>query len=69
MSKASVRQRMPKFSVGDKVRISLVKLFFDKAATASLSEEIYIASEIVNTPQPICYKLKDLADEPVKGTF
>ena len=69
MSNASVRQIMPKFSVGDKVRISLVKLFFKKAATASWSEEIYIVSEIVDTAQPICYKLKDFADEPLKGMF
>ena len=69
MSNTSVRQRMPKFSVGDKVRISLAKLFFEKAATASWSEEIYIVSEILDTTQPICYKLKDFADEPVKGSF
>ena len=49
--------------------IFLVKLFFEKAATASWSEEIYIVSEIVDTTYPICYKLKDFADEPVTGTF
>ena len=69
MSNAAVRQRMPKFRVGDKVRISLVKLFFEKAATASWSEEMYFVSEIVDTAYPICYKLKDFADEPLKGTF
>ena len=69
MSNKSVRERLPKFSVGDKVRISLVKLFFEKAATASWSEEIYIVNEILDITQPICYKLKDFADEPVKGTF
>ena len=69
MSNALLRQRMPKFCVGDKVRISLVKLFFEKAATASWSEEIYIVSEILDTTYPICYKLKDFADEPLKGTF
>ena len=44
MSNAVLRQRLPKFCVGDKVRISLVKLFFEKAATASWTEEIYILS-------------------------
>ena len=69
MSNAILRQRLPKFCVGDKVRISLVKLFFEKAATASWTEEIYIVSEIVDTTYPICYKLKDFADEPLKGMF
>ena len=44
-------------------------LFFEEAATASWSEEIYIVSEILDTTYPICYKLKDFADEPLKGTF
>ena len=35
MSNTVLRQRLPKFCVGDTVRISLVKLFFKKAATAS----------------------------------
>ena len=69
MSNAVLRQRMPKFCVGDKVRISLVKPFFKKAATASWSEEIYIVSEIVDTTYLICYKLKDFANEPLKGSF
>ena len=58
----------PKFSVGDEVRITKKKKVFEKGYTTRWREEIFTIKEIQNT-NPITYKLKDLKDEEIKGTF
>ena len=58
----------PKFSVGDKVRITKKKKDFEKGYTARWTEEIFIIKEIRET-NPITYKLEDLQGEEIKGTF
>ena len=57
-----------RLKIGDKVRISVHKTLFEKGATANWSEEIFEITNLLPT-QPIVYCIKDLADEPVIGTF
>ena len=58
----------PKFSVGDKVRITKKKKVFEKGYTTRWTEEIFTIKEIQET-NPITYKLEDLQGEEIKGTF
>ena len=58
----------PKFSVGDKVRITKKKEVFEKGYTTRWTEEIFTIKEIRET-NPITYKLKDLKGEEIEGTF
>ena len=58
----------PKFSVGDRVRITKKKKAFEKGYTTRWTEEIFTIKEIRNT-NPITYKLEDLEGEEIKGTF
>ena len=58
----------PKFSVGDKVRITKKKKDFEKGYTARWTEEIFTIKEIRET-NPITYKLEDLQGEEIEGTF
>ena len=58
----------PKFSVGDQVRISKEKKNFEKGYTTRWTEEIFTIKEIQNT-NPITYKIQDLEEKEIKGTF
>ncbi|KAL9957779.1 hypothetical protein ACROYT_G034722 [Oculina patagonica] len=59
----------PKFKVGDKVRISKYKrIVFDKGYTPNWSEEMFVITKIQHT-NPITYKLKDLRNEDIQGSF
>ena len=58
----------PKFSVGDEVRITKKKKVFEKGYTTRWKEEIFTIKEIRNT-NPITYKIEDLKEEEIKGTF
>ena len=57
----------PKFSVGDKVRISKKKKTFEKVYTR-WTEETFTIVEVKRT-SPITYKITDLNGEEIKGTF
>ena len=62
-------KQKPKFKKGDKVRISKYKRnVFDKGYTPNWSEEIFTVDKIQYT-KPITYKLKDLRDEDIEGSF
>ena len=58
----------PKFSVGNKVRISKKKKTFEKGYTTRWTEEIFTIVEVKLT-SPVTYKIADLKGEEVKGTF
>ena len=59
----------PKFKVGDKVRISKHKRkVFDKRYTPNWTEEIFLVDKIQST-NPITYRLKDLNNEEIQGSF
>ena len=58
----------PKFSVGDKVRISKKKKTFEKGYTTRWTEEIFTIVEVKRT-SPVTYKSADLNGEEIRGTF
>ncbi|KAL9954543.1 hypothetical protein ACROYT_G042094 [Oculina patagonica] len=59
----------PKFKVDDRVRISRYKrMVFDKGYTPNFSEEIFIVDKIQYS-NPITYKLKDLNNVEIQGSF
>ena len=61
--------KLPKFKVGNKVRISKYKRkVFDKGYTPNWTEEVFIIDKIQYT-NPITYKLKDLNNEEIQGSF
>ena len=60
-SKKEVKDKDPKFKVGDLVRIS-------KGYTPNQSEEVFIVSKIKNTV-PWIYVINDLNGEEIIGTF
>ena len=62
-------KQKPKFKIGDKVRISKYKRnVFDKGYTPNWSEELFTIDKIQSTI-PITYKIKDLNNEEIKGSF
>ena len=58
----------PKFSVGDKVRISKKKKTFEKGYTTRWAEEIFTIVKVKRT-SPVTYKIADLNGEEIKGSF
>ena len=63
-----IRDINPKFSVGDKVRISKKKKTFVKGYTTRWTEEIFTIAEVQRT-QPPTYEIAYLNGEEIKGTF
>ena len=60
--------KKPKFSIGDKVRISLLKNTFEKGYTSNWSEQIYIIYDIKSSNVHYYY-LKDLNGNKIDGSF
>ena len=58
----------PKYSVGDKVRITKKKNIFEKGYTPRWTEEVFTVSKIQYT-DPITYKISDCNGEEIQGTF
>ena len=58
----------PKFSVGDKVRITKKKTVFEKGYTPRWTEEVFTASQIQYTDPPT-YKISDHHGEETQSTF
>ena len=63
-----IRDIKPKFSVGDKVRISKKKKTFENGYTTRWTEEIFTIVEVKHT-SPVTYKIADLNGEEIQGTF
>ena len=63
-----ITDKKPKFSIGDKVRVSLLKNTFEKGYTSNWSEQIYVIDDI-KTSNVHFYYLKDLNGEKLDGTF
>ena len=63
-----IRDINPKFSVGDKVRISKKKKTFEKGYTTRWTEEIFTIIKVKLT-SPVTYKIADLNGEEIQGTF
>ena len=58
----------PKFSIGDRVRISKKKKTFEKGYTTRWTEEIFMIAEVKLT-SPVTYRIADLNGEEITGTF
>ena len=63
-----IRDINPKFSVGDKVRISKMKKTFEKGYTTRWTEEIFTIIEVKLT-SPVTYKIADLNAEEIRIPF
>ena len=57
----------PKFSAGDKVRISKKKKTVEKGYTTRWTEEIFTIAEVKLT-SPVTYRIADLNGEEITGT-
>jgi len=66
---ASTVVKKPKFKVGDYVRISRVKMAFEKGYSANWSEEVFKIIGVDNSENPVMYQLEDLLGEKVEGKF
>ena len=60
--------KKPKFSIDDRVRVSLLKNTFEKSYTSNWSEEIFVIDDI-KTTNVHYYYLKDLQGEKIDGMF
>ena len=63
------KPKKPKFTIGDKVRISKYKRrIFDKGYTPNWTEEVFIVDKILPT-KPVTYEIIDSIGEEIKGSF
>ena len=58
----------PKFSIGDKVRITKKKKTFKKGYTTRWTEEVFTIVAVQHT-SPVTYKIADLNGEEIDGPF
>jgi hypothetical protein len=58
-----------KYKVGDNVRISQAKRQFKKEYEEKYTGEIFVITSRSHNGNYPLYKLKDLKDEPITGTF
>jgi len=58
-----------KFDVGDYVRIKPVRRLFKRAYDTQFKEEIFKISSIKDNLAVVMYKIVDLQDEPIVGSF
>ena len=58
----------PKFSIGDRVRITKYKTVFEKGYWPNWTEEVFVIYEVRPTI-PVTYRIKDYQDELVAGSF
>ena len=64
-----LKPKKPKFSIGDKVRISKYKRrVFDKGYTPNWTEEVFVVDKVMLTT-PVTYHIIDLLGEKVEGSF
>ena len=63
-----IKNKDPKFKVGDHVRISKYKNIFAKEYMLNCSEEVFVIKKVKNTV-PWTYVINDLNDEEITGIF
>ena len=64
----NVKRKPCVFQVGDVVRVSKQKLTFEKGYETNWTEELFVVTDCVPRDPPV-YRIKDLLDEPIQGTF
>ena len=64
-----LKPKKPKFSIGDKVRLSKYERpVFDKGYTPNWTEEVFVNDKVMLT-KPVTYYVVDLLGEKVEGSF
>ena len=63
-----VKMQIPKFQVGDQVRITQKRGDFRKGYRPNFTKEIFIISEVLDT-QPITYKITAQDGEEITGSL
>ena len=56
------------FQIGDEVRIAKAKRHFEKGCTPNWKEKVFVIDQVLPT-HPMTYRIRDLADEPIVGSF
>ena len=56
------------FQVDDVVRVSKIKLTFQKGYEPKWTEELFVVTECVPRDPPV-YRIQDLLGKPIQGTF
>lgn len=64
----NVKRKPCMFQPGDVVRVSKQKLTFEKGYETNWTEELFVVTECVQRDPPV-YRIMDLLDEPIQGTF
>ena len=67
-STSGLRGTIPRFRIGDEVRIAISKRHFEKGYTPNWTEEVFTVHEILPTA-PITYRIRDLMNEHIQGSF
>lgn len=63
-----VLKHKPRLKVGDHIRISKLRMSFERGYTPNWSYEIFKINKVLNT-DPITYEIKDAGGEAVEGCF
>jgi len=66
---ASKRTRIPKYKVGDLVRMSINKAAFAEGYEGGWSKEIFLIIRVSRHQQPPVYFLRDLQGKDIDGIF
>ena len=64
----SQKKTKPKYKLGDYVQLSLLRRMFEKGYMSNFKEEVLVVNEVLLQEPPV-YKVKDLLDRPIEGTF
>ncbi len=68
--KRGIKKKIPKFKIGDKVRISRIRQSFARGYQEENTGEFFIITSVNNLlPGEVRYNLKDFASEPITGAF
>lgn len=68
-NKTSGKIFVPKFEIGDYVRITKYKHIFQKGYEANWSDEVFVITSVIERSPWVVYTLKDLQNEAISGTF
>ena len=63
-----LKPKKPKLKIGDKVRLSKMRRSFSKGYLPGWTEELFVVAKVI-LGNPPYYKIKDLNNEILEGTF
>ena len=62
------KKKKTKFKLDERVRLAVTKNTFEKGYTPNWTEEIFVVTDVLKTNKTT-YKIKDLNNEPILGSF